>query len=274
VLLDADCPSFSDHGTLYLGGPQVPGMGCTASGGSGPQITITHTTASIGQAGDSSRSGCTHIWVNGLQVVVGPCASADVVAGGLTTWTIPALRVQVAAVTADNSYTGTRTDTEVGKILHTIRRPTPSEVTTRSALRMMLTLSHVTAEAGRPIKGTASFLNTTTEDITVDTCAANGWLDVGLVGHGASFTPLHTLIGCAPTVQLRVGTTTFPITVSTDYSQCVDAGETGRMAATLPTCLSTGAPPLPTGKYRTTVVTVGLPPDTMGPDVLSVAVTR
>jgi len=129
-------------------------------------------------------------------------------------------------------------------------------------------------KAGTSIKGWMSFTNTTTEDITVETCAAAGWLDVGLTGHGIVFTPAHIQIACQPTVQLRPGTTKFPVTASTSYLRCTPPGASVSAAEVLPTCLPTGPPPLPVGTYRTAVVTAGLPSEMSGPNVLAVTLTH
>lgn len=273
VVLDASCPPSSKYGTLFLGGPRIPGISCPAPLGSGPAITVMQ----LGQLGLGSQPvspNCNPHTVNHLRVFVGPCPASDHVNGGLTTWTIPALGIQVSAGTNDNVYTGVSIDTLVGKVLHTIRRASPTEVATRSPLNLRLTLIHTTVKAGTSIKGSVSFTNTTTEDITVETCAADGWLDVGLTGHGIVFAPAHIQIACLPSVQLPPGTTQFPVTISTTYAGCVPPGTAVSVAEVLPTCLHTGPPALPVGKYRTAVVTAGLPGDVSGPNVLDVTLTR
>lgn len=272
VALDAACPPNAASGTLYLGRPPNPTFSCPATHVSHATVTVT----SLGMPGlgnPPGTAGCSPQTVNQLRVFVGPCDRSGN-PGGTTTWTIPALGVQVVATTSDLTYTGVRTDSVVGRELHTIRRASPTEVATRSPLNLRLTLAHTTVKAGTSIKGSVSFTNTTTEDITVDMCAAAGWLDVGLTGHGIVFAPAHILIACQPTVQLRPGTTQVPVTASTSYLRCTPPGASVSAAEVLPTCLPTGPPPLPVGTYRTAVVTAGLPADASGPNVLAVTLTR
>jgi hypothetical protein len=272
VVLDASCPPSAKYGTLFLGGLRYPGISCPAALGSGPAITVTH----LGLTGPGSQPtspNCNPHTVNHLRVFVGPCATADIVNGGLTIWTIPTFGIQVSAVTNDDVYTGARTDTLVGKVLHTIRRTSPTEVATRSPLNVRIAFDRIKAKAGTSIKAEAAFTNTTTEAITVETCAADGWLDVGLTGHGIVFAPAHIQIACLPTVQLPPGTTKYPVTVSTSYAGCAQPGES-ISSQMIPDCLPSGPPPLPVGTYRTEVVTTGLPTDMSGPNVLTVTLTR
>jgi hypothetical protein len=49
-------------------------------------------------------------------------------------------------------------------------------------VKVRVILAQNRAVAGHPIKGTVVLINTTARHITVDTCAANGWLAVGLHG--------------------------------------------------------------------------------------------
>jgi hypothetical protein len=191
----------------------------------------------------------------------------------MTTWSIPALGVQVVATASDVNYTGVRTDTVVGKVLHSIRRATPVETATRRPLNLRITLDHTTVKAGTSIKGEATFTNTTSEAITVETCAADGWLDVGLTGHGIVFAPADIQIACLPTVQIPPGTTNYPVTVSTSYAGCTPPG-VSISRQTIPDCLPSEPPPLPVGTYRTEVVTTGLPTDISGPNVINVTLTR
>src|SRR5664280_1799566 len=115
VALDASCPPSAKYGTLFLGGPRYPGISCPAALESGPAITVTHLDLT-GPGSQPTSPNCNPHTVNHLRVFVGPCPSADIVNGGLTTWTIPALGIQVSAVTTDDVYTGARIDTLVGKV--------------------------------------------------------------------------------------------------------------------------------------------------------------
>jgi len=147
----------------------------------------------------------------------------------------------------------------------------------RPSVTVHVSLATRRAVAGTPIKGTAILTNTTKTPITVETCAANGWLRVGLVNRTIGFNPAFTLIGCAPSVVLRPGVNRFPITVLTRYQSCLQPG--GQSITPVPPCLPASSPglnalpPLPAGRYSTKTVTVGLPHDTSTANV-SVALLR
>ena len=271
VVLDANCPSATPAGTLFLGGPRDPGLFCPAALSSGPTVTVTNLGMPGTGTGTAQPDGCSPTTVNRLRVLVGPCERTRN-AGGLTTWTIPALGTQVVAITSASGPGGSRTGTVVDTILHTIRRATPVETATRSPLALRVRLDHTTVEAGTSIKGEVTVVNTTTGDIMVETCAADGWLDVGLTGHGVTFAPAHIQIACLPTVQLPPGTTRSPVTVLTSYNGCAPPGDATSDPAT-PRCVANVPPPLPVGRYRVDVVTTGLPPDLSGPNALTVTLT-
>jgi|GEM_PF-1610374 len=272
VVLDANCPPPSRVGTLFLGGPRDPGVFCPAALSSGPTVTVTNLGSPGPGTGPALPNGCRPITVNHLRVFVDPC-DGTTNTSGLTTWTIPALGTQVVATTSDNSSAGSQIVTEVGKVLHSIRRATPTETATRSPLNLQVTLAHTTVQAGTSIKGEVRIVNTTTRDITVETCAADGWLDMGLTSHGITFAPAHIQIACLPTVQLQPGTVRFPVTVITSYNGCAPPSASISSQA-VPQCLPTGPPALPAGRYRVDVVTTGLPAELSGPNVLVVTLTH
>ena len=272
VVLDANCPSATQVGTLFLGGPWDPGLFCPAALSSGPSVTVTNLGMPGIGTGPAQQNDCNPTTVNHLRVFVGPCERTRN-AGGLTTWTIPALGSQVVATTSGGGTAGSPTGTVVDKVLHTIRRATPAETVTRSPLSLRVTLDHTTVKAGTSIKGEVTLANTTTKDITVETCAVDGWLDVGLTGHGVTFAPAHIQIACLPTVQLPPGTTRVPVTVITSYNGCAPPGASIPSQA-VPQCTATGPPPLPVGRYRVAVVTTGLPPELSGPNDLTVTLTH
>ena len=122
--------------------------------------------------------------------------------------------------------------------------------------------------AGHSIEGTVVLTNTTARQITVDTCAANGWLAVGLSGRVDSYPFAHTDIGCAPTVRLVPGINRFPVTVITTYASCTQPQPAGGSSPTpsTPTCTVAGPPPLPAGSYVTKVDVVGLGGLTQAPN--------
>jgi hypothetical protein len=128
-------------------------------------------------------------------------------------------------------------------------------------VQVRVVLAQHRAVAGYPIKGTVILTNTTARPITVDTCADNGWLAVGLSGKVDSFPFTHTLVGCAPKVRLAPGDNRFPVTVITTYAGCTQPQPAGGSSPTLsmPTCTVAGSPPLPAGIYSTKFDLVGLP---------------
>ena len=272
VVLDANCPSATQAGTLFLGGPRDPGLFCPAAVSTGPSVTVTTLGMPGLGTGPAQQNDCNPMTVNHLRVFVGPCERTRD-AGWLTTWTIPALGTQVVATTSGSSPGGSRTGTVVDTVLHTIRRATPAETAARSPLALRVRLDHTTVKAGTSINGEVTLVNTTTGDIAVETCAADGWLDVGLTGHGVTFAPVHIQIACLPTVQLLPGTTRSPVTVLTSYNGCAPPGDPIADPA-VPRCVADVPPPLPVGRYRVDVVTTGLPADLSGPNALTVTLTH
>jgi hypothetical protein len=123
-------------------------------------------------------------------------------------------------------------------------------------VKVHLNLNRKSVVRGQSIKGTVVLTNTTTRQITVETCAADGWLQVGLDGQGYTYQATSTLIACPPTVRLAPGANRFPVTVHTTYGSCTEAGG-GPSTPQTPFCLSNKPPPLRTGKYRTTVSIFG-----------------
>lgn len=126
-----------------------------------------------------------------------------------------------------------------------------------AAIKVRVALHHSRVVAGQPIKGTVVLTNTTSRQITVESCAQNGWLQVGLQGRGYTYQASSTLIACPPSIRLAPGANRFPVTVLTTYESCLQPG--GESVASLPSCTSTGPPPLPAGRYSTTVFIMGLP---------------
>jgi hypothetical protein len=123
-------------------------------------------------------------------------------------------------------------------------------------IQVRVSLQHGRVLAGQPIKGTVVLTNATSRSITVESCARNGWLQVGLKGRGYAYQPNSTLIACPPSIRIAPGANRFPVTVQTTYEGCLQAG--GQSATSLPPCTSAGPPPLPAGKYSATVFIAGL----------------
>jgi hypothetical protein len=126
-----------------------------------------------------------------------------------------------------------------------------------------ITLDHTRVVAGTAIKGEAVLTNTTSKAITVESCAADGWFEVGLVNSNVGFDPANPLIVCRPSVQLSPGPNRFPLTVVTTYQGCAQLG--GSATTDDPPCATDGLPPLPVGSYSTKVITSGLPAGTPSP---------
>ena len=135
-------------------------------------------------------------------------------------------------------------------------------------IEVRVALHHSRVVAGQPIKGTVVLTNTTSGPITVESCAQNGWLQVGLKGRRYAYQATSTLIACPPSIRLAPGANRFPVTVLTTYEGCLQPG--GKSVAALPACTSTGPPPLPAGRYSTTVVIMGLANMTQAPRPITV----
>jgi hypothetical protein len=141
--------------------------------------------------------------------------------------------------------------------------PVMAETTAAHPVKVFLTLAAHRVVAGHPIKGTVVLTNTSDRAITVNTCAIDGWLAVGLSGHGMSPSFFHSAVGCDPTVRLTPGTSRVHVTVVTRYTTCSQSEPGGNAPSpSSPNCtVSNGTqvpPPLPAGRYSTVVQLVGL----------------
>lgn len=124
-------------------------------------------------------------------------------------------------------------------------------------IRVRVSLQKSRVVAGQSIKATVVLTNATSRPVTVESCAQNGWLQVGLKGHGYTYQATRTLIACPPSIRLATGANHFGVTVLTNYEGCLQPG--GESRRSLPSCTSTGPPPpLPPGRYSTIVSIVGL----------------
>lgn len=144
-------------------------------------------------------------------------------------------------------------------------RPTP--------IRVQVVLDTHEAMAGPPINAIVILINRAPNPITVHACSADQWLQVGLKGNGYTYQPTHTLVACSPTIQLRPGQNRFHASVFTTYQRCVDGG---RPTASTPACLggTMTAPPLPAGKYETSVFISSLTHLTTAATPQAVSLTR
>jgi hypothetical protein len=135
--------------------------------------------------------------------------------------------------------------------------------TARPSVTIRIELDRTRVPAGTTIKGVAVVTNTTHHGVSLETCAANPWLAVGLTDSKVVYVPASGLVGCSKKLILAPGSRRFPISVITTYDDC--AQTTAPSAVAEPLCLeSLGSstrnimPPLPTGRYSTKVLTVGL----------------
>lgn len=128
---------------------------------------------------------------------------------------------------------------------HNNAGPSPSAARTPVTIRLRLDRTEVVP--GAAIRGVATLTNTTRRTITVETCAADGWLDVGLSNQHIGFEPACGAVACAPTVHLAPGPNRFPVAVATTYDACTQSAT--RATSQEPACSSNGLPPLPTGIY-------------------------
>lgn len=157
----------------------------------------------------------------------------------------------------------------VSPFKHLVTPTKPSTPTTTTApVEIQLVLDRTQVTAGTLIRGEVLLTNTTGRTITVGTCAADGWLSVGLTNHEVSYEPLSPLIACAPTVRLSPGLNRFPITISSDFQGCTR--NSSQATPLLPVCTSNGDAPLPAGQYLTRIVTMGLPAGTRLPSAIKV----
>ena len=141
------------------------------------------------------------------------------------------------------------------------RKPSPVEI------RLVLSTTQVVA--GTPIRAEALLTNTTGRTITVNTCAADGWLFVGLTNNRVSYNAFRFLMACSPTVHLRPGVNRFAAPISARFQGCTET--LSEATPQLPACIPPETmPPLPVGRYTTKVVTFGLPHGTQLPSPIRV----
>ena len=141
---------------------------------------------------------------------------------------------------------------------HNNARPTPSAA--RAPVTIRLHLDQTEVVPGTAIRGVATLTNNTRRTITVETCAADGWVDVGLSNQHIGFEPAYMGVACAPTVHLAPGPNRFPVAVATTYGACTQSATYATSQE--PACSSNGLPPLPAGIYTPKVVAIGLPAGT------------
>src|SRR5665213_2534753 len=72
----------------------------------------------------------------------------------------------------------------------TVRTAPTLTVPTSTPISIRITLAHTSVIAGTPIKGHAVITNNTGKPVTVETCAANGWFNVGVTNHDIPYDPV------------------------------------------------------------------------------------
>jgi hypothetical protein len=173
-------------------------------------------------------------------------------------------RMRIQAVSASLVILGATALGSVG--------PNAGAAPSSAPLKVALTLTKQRVVAGRPIKGTVVLTNTTKKEITVNTCAADGWLITGLSGHGSSYPRYRSAVACPPSVRLVPGTNRFPVTILTTYPTC---STTGSSTVRETICTAAGAPPpLPAGRYSAGVSLYGLDGLTRAPHRVVVTLQR
>ena len=91
---------------------------------------------------------------------------------------------------------------------------TPTKGVGSAQITVGISLQQSRVTAGSTIRGVATLINHTARTATVETCARDGWLDVGLSSDSIRFQPVSIDVACRPTVRLAPGRTRFPITIS------------------------------------------------------------
>jgi hypothetical protein len=147
----------------------------------------------------------------------------------------------------------------------------------RAPIKVRVMLRTQRVAAGDPIRGSVVLTNTTRTTITVDTCALDGWLAVGLHGKVDSYPFGGFEVACPPTVRLAPGANRFPVTVSTSSAGCTQPSPGGSPSSLTPACTESDGhvsqPPLPAGRYATELSIAGLPGLTRLPNRIVVTLT-
>lgn len=147
-----------------------------------------------------------------------------------------------------------------------------SSSTRRAPITVSVTLRDDRVPAGAAIPGIATVTNRTSATVTLDTCAKDGWLDVGLSSPTVRYRPVRGDGACASRVHLAPGRNRFPIAVSTRYETCAQHRGAGAAPRVEPRCGPAGPRALPVGHYVASVELAGLPAATAFPRPIGVTV--
>ena len=115
---------------------------------------------------------------------------------------------------------------------------------------LQIRLDTTKVDVGTPISGTATLRNGTNKSFSWDNCFGSS-VDVGLVGHGATFNPIVGTSCFSKKAFKPHSSMRYPVTVQTTYDGCGFSG--------VPKCPQDGIPLLPLGSYTVDVVKSGLP---------------
>lgn len=153
----------------------------------------------------------------------------------------------------------------------------PSNAAPGGSLQVRIVLDALVVHGGSSIQAEAVFVNTTSQAVPIFACQ-DDWLAVGLGNPAISFDPPLPLALCPhPALALAPGVSRFPVTVRAAYSACTYPNLGYSASAERPFCVGPATPPsqlppLPSGDYETSAVIQGLPPGTMPPASVRVAV--
>ena len=118
-------------------------------------------------------------------------------------------------------------------------------------------------------RAVAILTNSSKKSILVKSCAADGWLFVGISSKTIIYNPAIATVACGGSVRLKPVPNRFKISVGTSYQVYSQvATKPG-----VPRCIKSGMPPLPDGRYLTSVEFLGLPSHTPQPPSIAITLT-
>jgi hypothetical protein len=155
----------------------------------------------------------------------------------------------------------------------TVSTPTTTILTAPTgSATLSVILDGTTAPAeGDPIHGEVIVDNQTGKVILAPGSTCDGWIEVGLSNSQVTLKGAWSAVGC-PALQIPIGISRYPLTVSTRYSSCLEPG--GTSSQPTPRCIgptSMEVPPLPPGIYTTTALGIPAPIKTAPPQRVTLA---
>lgn len=156
-----------------------------------------------------------------------------------------------------------------GKSSHLLWEPSPGATaapsppsgqtgTGRAVIQVRLALDTTAVPAGTEISGVARVANDSGGPVPTAGCSPGPWvLLVGLTDDHITYEPALGFTGCAHPAEIPAGTSRMTFRILTTYQSCQQPG--GESVTPVPACIGGNRlPPLPTGRYRTTVVIPGV----------------